>query len=134
MFALTRYETKVIMEGKASGCARKYDNCPHAVGAEIVLTSKFLDQSGRSIPFAKATVVSIRPGTVQQFKADPMIAEMDGYPNASVWAGQMRVMYGTLKDTDKITHIKFRITELDRDAGTRPDEGQEPVREKSSID
>jgi hypothetical protein len=121
MFSCNRHETKQIMAGKADGATRKYDTCPHKAGNEIVLTSKFLDRSERSIPFAKAIVTSVRPGTVGEFRRDQSVAEMDGYPNGEVWVGQMRVMYPGLADADKLTHIRFRITELDRDAGTRPD-------------
>lgn len=127
MFALNRHETKQIMSGKASGAARKYDVCPHKAGAEIVFTSKYLDTSGRSIPFAKATISSVRPGTVGQFRRDQMVAAMDGYENGEHWFGMMSIMYPGLQDSDEITHIKFRITEMDRDAGRRPDMGAREV-------
>lgn len=120
MFELNRFETKQVMEGSASGCARKYGNeCPHKPGSEIVLTSRFLDSSGRSIPFAKANVVSVRPGTVGEFRRDPMIAEMDGYPNGEVWFGQLSQMYRGMKDSEKIFHIRFMITDIDKKAGRR---------------
>jgi hypothetical protein len=118
MFDLNRFETKQIMEGRATGCTRKYgDVCPHVPGAEIIFTSKFLDLSGKSVPFARAQVVSVRPGTVGEFRRDSMIAEIDGYPNGEVWYGQMGVMYKGVKDTDKMHHIKFRIIEIDKQAG-----------------
>ena len=125
MFACNRHETKVFMNGMASGCTRMYEKCPHEVGAEIILTSKFLDNSGRSIPFAKAQITSIRPGTVGEFKNNPMIAEMDGYQNGAVWKGQMDVFYGGVKDDYRMFHLKFRISEIDRDAGRRPDQVEE---------
>lgn len=118
MFALNRFETKQIMSGRAGGCARKYgDECPHKPGDEIVLSSRFLSPADNSIPFAKAQVVSVRPGTVAEFRRNPMIAEMDGYPNGEVWFGQMNVMYKGLKEDEKMHHIKFRILEIDKDAG-----------------
>lgn len=123
MFACNRHETRMLMEGKASGVVRKYgDACPHNVGDEIALTSLYLDESKRNIPFCKAAVISVRPGTVGQFKQDPMIAEMDGYPNGLVWFGQINQMYGgTLTDDDKVFHLKLRIEEIDKEAGRRED-------------
>jgi len=121
MFAVNRYETGKILTRRASGIVRKYDaGCPHRVGDELVLTSKFLpagSPNGRGVPFAKAQIVTIRPSTVRQFKEDPMIAEMDGYNNSSVWYEQMRVMYKGLRDTDQVYHLKLRFIEIDGDAG-----------------
>lgn len=117
------------MTGMATGCTRKYgDNCPHRPGAEIVFTSKSMDLTGgdRSIPFARAQVVTVRPGTVGEFRRDPMIAEMDGYENGEVWYGQMKVLYGGLRDSEKMHHIKFRIIEIDKQAGRRGDVEDQP--------
>lgn len=123
MFACNRHETRVFMEGKAVGVVRKYgDTCPHTVGEEIALTSQYLDDSKRNIPFCKGTIVSIRPGTVGQFKGDPMIAEMDGYPNGRVWFAQLNQMYGNiLTDDDKVFHLKLRLEEMDKEAGRKED-------------
>ena len=111
------------MEGKATGFSRKYHNeCPHKRGEIIVLTSKFLDSSGRNIPFAKVEVQTVRPGTVGRFRRDSIIAEMDGYGNGEHWVGQMRQLYGRrLNDSDSIFHIKFNAVQMDRDAGRRGD-------------
>lgn len=118
MFDLNRFETKQVMQGRATGFTRKYgDTCPHVPGAEIILTSKFLDRYGKSIPFARAQVVSVRPGTVGEFRRDSMIADIDGYPNGEVWHGQMNMMYKGVKDTEKMHHIKIRIIEIDKQAG-----------------
>ena len=50
-----------------------------------------------------------------------MIADMDGYANGNVWRGQMQQMYPGIKDTERMHHIKFRVTEIDRQAGRRGD-------------
>jgi len=122
MFSCNRWETKQIMEGKACGVVRQYgESCPHLVGGEIVLTSAFLDKSGREIPFAKAQVVSVRPGLAGEFRRDKMLVETDGYSNGEHWHGQMRIMFGGIKDTDQLWHLTFRITEMDKQAGTRGD-------------
>lgn len=124
MFACNRNETRQIMEGKATGVARRYPGgCPHVPGSELWLTSDSLDRSGagRHIPFAKIQVVSVRPGTVGQFRRDPMIAEIDGYANGAVWFGQMSQMYKGIKDTDNIVHLKFRVIQMDKEVGMRGD-------------
>ncbi|MBN2258209.1 MAG: hypothetical protein JW704_10345 [Anaerolineaceae bacterium] len=124
MFSCNRLETQLIMEGRASGVARKYGkDCPHVVGAELVLTSDTLDGSGRHIPFARATVTSVRPGTVGQFRKDKIQAEKDGYQSGEHWYGNLRQMYRGLNDTDKMHHISFLIIEIDKQAGQR----DEPV-------
>jgi len=120
MFSCNRYETKVIMDGKSSGMVRQYgDICPHEVGAEIVLTSSYLTQDGKALPFARATVTSVRPGSVGEFRRDPMLYETDGYKNGEHWFGNMSQMYRGIKDTDKMFHISFRLIEIDKQAGTR---------------
>jgi len=122
MFPCTRYETKMIMEGKVVGFARKYPGgCPHSPGSEIILTSKYLDRSGRNIPFAKVEVQTVRPGTVGSFRRDSIIAEMDGYGSGEHWFGQMRQMYGGLKSDEEMYHMKFRVKEIDKKAGQRGD-------------
>jgi hypothetical protein len=121
MFACTRFETKQIMEGKAYGIVRRYVECPHKRGTVIVFTSKFLDGSGRDIPFAKVEIQTIRPGTVGIFKRDPIISEIDGYQNGEHWLGQMRQLYPGIGDDEKLYHLKFVVKELDREAGRRGD-------------
>jgi len=121
MFNCNRVETSRLMDGQATGVARVYDECPHVVGGEIVLTSKFLDDSGRSIPFAKATIVSVRPGTFGEFRHDSMIPEMDGYANGEEWAGHMRRWYPAIGDSVKMFHLKLRVFEMDKEAGQRGD-------------
>lgn len=122
MFACTRLETKMVMEGRASGVVRKYgDSCPHFRGEKIVLTSKFLDLSGRSIPFAKVEVMTVRPGSIGEFRRDPFISQIDGYDNGEHWMGQMRMLYPGTNEDEKVFHIKFNVVELDRDAGRRGD-------------
>ena len=118
MFACNRLETKLIMGGEATGVCRKYgDSCPHVPGAEIVLTSKFLDNSGRNIHFAKATIISVRPGTVGQFRRDKRQAKRDGYANGEHWHGNLSQMYKGMRDTDKMYHLTFQITQIDKQAG-----------------
>lgn len=123
MFACNRHETRMFMEGKATGVVRKYgDTCPHMVGDVIALTSQYLDESKRNIPFCKATIISIRPGTIGQFRGDPMIAEMDGYANGNVWLGQMNQIYGgILTNDDKVFHLKLRLEEIDKESGRKGD-------------
>lgn len=125
MFHCTGFETRQIMAGKATGVVRRYDKqCPHEVGAEIVFTSKMIDRQApetgpREIPFARVTVVSVRPGSVREFRDDLMIAEMDGHANGNTWFEHHRKFYGSIKDTDKLFHIKFKVIEMDKRAGQR---------------
>lgn len=121
MFACSRFETGVIMNGKACGVIRRYDSCPYSIGDQIVFTSKFLDNE-RNIPFAKATIVSIRPGTLRELSRDDRIVEYDGYSNGTVLEGYLSKFYGgTLNSDSKVYHLKFRIDEMDKLAGTRGD-------------
>lgn len=121
MFACTRLETKQIMAGKVCGIVRRYSDCPHVRGERLVFTSKFLDNSGRNIPFATAEVQTVRPGTIGEFKRDPIIARMDGYANGEHWLGQLKQLYPGISDTDKVYHIKFFMKEMDKSAGRRGD-------------
>lgn len=124
MLYCTGYETRKIMDGSAAGLVRMGE-CPYLPGDEIVLTSDAIDKDNgdgksRHIPFAKAQVISVRPGTVRQFKQDKMTMSMDGYENGNVWVQHHRSnLYKSMKDTDKVHHVKFRITQIDKMAGRR---------------
>ena len=131
MFSCNRNETRRILEGKAVGAVRKYDpkvGCPHKPGSELILTSKFMPGfEGQSVPFAKAEITSVRPGTAAQFRKDDHIGQMDGYKNAAAWwayfSGQM---YAGIKDSEPLHHVQFRILEMDKD----PQPGGQPGNKK----
>jgi hypothetical protein len=106
---------------------RKYDpkaGCPHKTGAEIVLTSKFMPGlEGQSVPFARAQVINVRPGTAAQFRKDDSIAQMDGFENAQSWWGYFSTqMYKGIGDDEQVHHIRFHIIEMDKS----PQPGGEP--------
>ena len=125
MFFCTRRETKLIMEGRSCGFVRRYsppEGCPHKSNSQIVFTSKYLPwtpDDGKSIPFAKATVVSVRPGTVGSFRRDNRQAGDDGFANGEVWVGHLRQIrgYEDIDDAAPVYHVKFRIDEIDKKAG-----------------
>jgi hypothetical protein len=111
------------MEGKACGVVRKCleGKCPHKAGSKIVFTTKFLPwmDGDQSVPFAKATVVSVRPGTVGGFRRDRMLAGQDGFANGEVWHGHLNQFYGGICNSDSVYHITFRIDEIDKKAGLK---------------
>jgi hypothetical protein len=118
MFSCNKHETRCFLEGRATGVVRRYSEehgCPHEPGSEIVLTSQFLDGKGTAIPFAKATVVSVRPGTIAQFERDSGIARMDGFGAGKEWKSwAKKMLYPGIHDDAKVYHLKLRITELDK--------------------
>jgi len=123
MFSCTRTETRLIVEGKCAGVVRRYERgaCPHAVGSQIVFSSKFLPwlphDDDRSIPFAQGTIVSVRPGTVGQFRKDQRLAETDGFANGPVWHGHLNQLYKGIGDDASVYHITFKLEEIDKTAG-----------------
>jgi|GEM_PF-5551904 len=122
MFSCTRTETRLIMEGKCAGIVRRYPKgtCPHSANGELVFTSKFLPwtpDDGKPIPFGKATVVSVRPGTVAQFRKDKRLPITDGFANGEVWFGHLSQFYGGISDDESVCHITFRVNEIDKKAG-----------------
>lgn len=125
MLKCTKYEARKIMEGKATGIIMRYDvasGCPHKVKGELVFTNGDIDPTGkRQVPFGRATIVSIRPGTVNQFCSDKGIYEMDGFPNGTSMKAHLRVKYKGIPDTANVFHIRFRMEEIDRKAGLRGD-------------
>jgi len=127
MFSCTRTETKLIMEEKAAGIVRRYPKgeCPYKVGDEIAFTSRFIPwmRDDKSVPFAKATITSLRPGTVDQFRKDNKMAEHDGFANGNTWHGHLNQFYRGIKDGESVYHISFRLTEVDKQAGQQRDPG-----------
>lgn len=121
MFFVTRTETKLIMEEKSAGIVRRYQRgeCPYKVGDEIVFTSRFIPwmRDANSVPFAKATVTSVRPGTIGSFRKDDRQAKHDGFANANTWYAHLNQFYLGIKDDDPACHLSFRLTEIDKQAG-----------------
>lgn len=115
MLACNRWETKQIIEGKASGISRKYNNgvCPHEVRGELILTSEYLPGVEKQEPFGKAEIISVRPGTFGQFSRDERMIRGDGYLNSIDWKIQIGKMYPGLKDTDSMHHITFKLIHIE---------------------
>lgn len=131
MFSCNNHETRRIQEGRAVGVVRRYDpkgGCPHKPGAEIVLTSRFMAGfENQAVPFAKAQVVSVRPGTAAQFRKDDHIGQMDGYDNAAAWWTYFSTnIEKGIKDGELLHHIQFRILEMDKN----PQKGGRPGKKK----
>jgi len=118
MFSCNRHETRCFLEGRATGAVRRYSEdhgCPHEPGSEIVLTSPFLDGKGTHIPFAKAVVISVRPGTLAQFARDEGIARMDGFRVAKEWESWVKkILYPGIHDDAKVYHLKLRLSDVDK--------------------
>lgn len=123
MLGCTQYEARAIMDGRAVGIVRKYDTkmgCPHAPNSQIVLTLEGNDNDGkkRQVAFAKATVISVRPGTVGRFRKDKMLAQQDGFDNEVAWYTHFsNMLYKGIGDDVKVHHITFRIEKMEKKAG-----------------
>jgi hypothetical protein len=116
------------MEGKTAGVVRRYDvdSCPHQPKGQLVFTSRYLPWMGddpKEIPFARATITSVRPGTVGAFRKDKMIAEQDGFENPAVWHGHLNQLYRGIADNVSVFHISFKIEEVDKNAGRQREAG-----------
>lgn len=116
MFSCTRTETRLIMESKAAGVVRRYPvgKCPHKPGSQLVFTSPFFPgKEGKEFPFARATITSVRPGTVKQFRKDKMLPRMDGFANGAVWEGHLQQFYHGIGDDASVYHVSFKIDNID---------------------
>ena len=94
MFSCTKTEARRIAEGKAVGVTRRYEHgdCPHKVGNDIVFTGNFFrGYEGQQVPFARGKIVSVRPGTVGQFRNDEMLAYQDGFSTSPEWHGHINL-------------------------------------------
>lgn len=114
MFSCTRHETVAIRQGRSTGAVRRYlGECPHKPSSMIKLSSKYVDgANGREIVFATATVVSVRPGTVGQFRKDKALAEKDGFESGPAWYTHLkRFLYKDARDGEKVYHVSFKIEE-----------------------
>jgi hypothetical protein len=92
--------------------------CPYKQGDEIVIVSEHLrDQEGQPVPLAKATIVSVRPGTVGGFRSDPMIAQVDGYENSAIWhTYYTKVIEKGIRDDTPVFHLKFKVDDIEQKA------------------
>ncbi len=119
MFNCNRHETRLINGGTLHGVIRRYANdvgCPHDPGGEIIFTSKFLRKhEGKEVPFAKGTVVSVRPGTVGEFRRSDVIAQMGGYANGVAWHTYFATQqYPGIRDDERVYNIQVRVTDVDK--------------------
>ncbi len=115
MFNCTRVETRSIMEGKASGVTRRYPGgCPHQMGSQLVFVSEFQSRDSVPVPFATATIVSVRPSTIGELARDNMIVEKDGFSTGPEWKGHLNQMYRGVSDGDSVHHISFRIDDMEK--------------------
>ena len=116
MFNCTRVETRSIMQGKASGVTRRYPQggCPHQTGSQLVFTTEFQSRDGRSVPFATATIISVRPSTIGELARDNVIVAKDGFSTGPEWKGHLNQMYRGVSDGDSVHHISFRIDEMEK--------------------
>ncbi len=119
MFSCNRHETNLIMQGKLGGAVRRYDKkmgCPHRAGADILITSKFTRENpGTDTPIAEGQIVSVRPGSVGDFRRNDTVAQIDGFPNAVAWHTYFsRHVYPGIKDTEPVHHIQMRVTKIEK--------------------
>lgn len=121
MLSCTRNETKLIQEGKASSVTRPCPaGHPYKVGGEVLFTSAFVSGEGKEIPFARATITSVRPITVGEMRRDKRLCQLDGFANGGEWFGHLRTRYRTIRDEDKLVRLQFKLEEMDKDVGNRP--------------
>lgn len=128
MFSCSRFETKQIQEGRATVITRRYDptmGCPHEVGKQITLSSAYLDSHpGQEMPFAVATVVSIRPCNARELREDDLpgmkgAPRTDGFPNGEAWFAHLGIMYPGIGDDVPLHRIQFRIDDMEKDLAER---------------
>lgn len=119
MFSCNRHETNLIMQGKFGGAVRKYDpksGCPHKPGSKILVSSKFTRENpGKDTPIAEGMVVSVRPGTVGEFKKNDSLAKLDGFANAQSWYTYFaRHVYPGVRDDEQVFHVQMRLTQIEK--------------------
>ena len=119
MFSCNRHETRLIMEGHLTGAVRRYDNkmgCPHRPGAELVFTSPYMPGfEGQEVIIAKGRCMSVRPGTVAEFRKNDNIAHMDGFDNAISWHTHFSSqMYKGIRDTEPVFHLQVKVDEIEK--------------------
>lgn len=118
MFALDSTETRMLLEGRCGGVVRRYhggiSGCPHAPKSKLTLTSKFLDGTGRPIPFGTVEVISVRPGTMDQFSRLDELAQRDGYRDGKHLRAVLARRYPGMRGDEPVVHLSWRVVELDR--------------------
>jgi len=112
----SQMELSKIVDGSSDGVTRMYPTgCPHDVGAEIILTSRFLvGHRDEDLPFARATIKSIRPATVDERERDDKLAKMDGFVSGREWAIYFRQMYGPVAGRQECFRLQLRIDKMDK--------------------
>jgi hypothetical protein len=121
MLSCSRNETKLIQNGKATSLTRLWaDPSPYVVGNPVVLTSRYVGvpEEGE-IPFAIATIVSIRPVTVGEMRRDARLCQMDGFRNPAEWLGHLQTRYRGIADSARLVRLQLRIDEMDKDVADR---------------
>lgn len=119
MFSCNRHETRLLMENHLAGVVRRYSKdvgCPHVPGAQMVFTSRYMRGfEGQDVVVAKGRCVSVRPGTVGEFRKNDSIAHMDGFDNGVSWHTYFTTqMYKGIRDTEPVFHIQVKIDAIEK--------------------
>ena len=135
MFSCTRNETKLIQEGRATSVTRQYGkSCPHEPGAQIVLTSRYVGPPDEGeIPFAVATITSVRPATIAEMRRDERLCKMDGFSGPAEWHGHFLRMYPGAQDDTAVHRLQLRIDEMDKDVADRVRQARTEASEQVEV-
>ena len=90
----SKFETSKLMSGEADGITRMYGRdvgCPYNVGDQTLIA---VDAGGKPEPYAKATIISIRPCEYRARAKDERLNKMDGFESGPMWVSHFEKMYG----------------------------------------
>lgn len=120
MLSCSRVETKYITEGTATSITRMWaDPMPYAVGGEVILSSRFVGNGERELPFAKGVIVSVRPVTVGEMRRSERLCQMDGFSNSSDWHAHLCTRYPGTEDYMRMVRLQLKIEDMDKTGGER---------------
>lgn len=116
MLAMSRAELNMLINGKARAFSRMYPNaCPHKVSEELILSTtpdvvagNRGNKPGNVVPLAVARVISVRPATVRDRRANDAMAQADGFTNADAWYGEFVKRYGAVNGL--VYQVQIEVT------------------------
>lgn len=121
MLSVTRHELAKLLSGEADGVTREYPGpggCPHKPGDKMILSSRASDpENKQEMPFAGATVMTVRPCTIGERRKDNRLAKLDGFSGGEDWYMHFsKILYRRDFDPSQMTHrLQLRIEKMEKD-------------------
>jgi hypothetical protein len=135
MLVCTQNETKMVLDQGVRCVTRPAPGQhPYAAHGGLMLASQYVPGTDgvKPMPFATATITSVRPTTVEAMRRDAEACKLDGFSSPAAWWGHMRLNFKSVHAGDRLVQIQFHVDRMEKDPSKLL--GVSPESQKEQID